>query len=93
MTLGTFSIVPMIVDAVEHVPVMAAGGIYSARSFNSVTALGAEGAYCGTAFLMSKESRMAENIKQAIFKSKRQRPSLVPHNACLLPFLARSARE
>lgn len=36
MTLGTFSIVPLIVDAVEHVPVMAAGGIYSARSFNSL---------------------------------------------------------
>ena len=32
MTLGTFSIVPLIVDAVDHVPVMAAGGIYSARS-------------------------------------------------------------
>ena len=35
MTLGTFSIVPLIVDAVEHVPVMAAGGIYSARSFKA----------------------------------------------------------
>ena len=69
MTLGTFSIVPLIVDAVEHVPVMAAGGIYSARSFNSIMALGAEGAYCGTAFLMSKESRMAENVKQAVLKA------------------------
>ena len=69
MTLGTFSIVPLIVDAVDHVPVMAAGGIYSARSFNSIMALGAEGAYCGTAFLMSKESRMAENVKQAVLKA------------------------
>lgn len=69
MTLGTFSIVPLIVDAVDHVPVMAAGGISNSRAFNAVMALGAEGAYCGTAFLMSKESRMAENVKQAVLKA------------------------
>lgn len=69
MTLGTFSIVPLIVDAVAHTPVMAAGGIYDSRTFNAVMALGAEGAYCGTAFLMSEESRMAENVKQAVLKA------------------------
>ena len=58
MTLGTFSIVPLMVDAVDA-PVMAAGGIYDSRTFNAVMVLGAEGAYCGTAFLMSEESRMA----------------------------------
>lgn len=68
MTLGTFSIVPLMVDAVD-VPVMAAGGIYDSRTFNAVMALGAEGAYCGTAFLMSEESRMAENVKQAVIKA------------------------
>ena len=69
MVLGTFSIVPLIVDAVEHTPVMAAGGIADNRAFNAALALGAEGVYCGTAFLVSKESRMAENVKQAILKS------------------------
>lgn len=69
MTLGTFSIVPLIVDAVNHIPVMAAGGISNSRTFNAVLALGAEGAYCGTAFLMSKESRMAENVKQAVLRA------------------------
>lgn len=68
MTLGTFSIVPLMVDAVD-VPVMAAGGIYDSRTFNAVMALGDEGAYCGTAFLMSEESRMAENVKQTVLKA------------------------
>ena len=48
---------------------MAAGGIADSRAFNAVFALGAEGVYCGTAFLMSKESRMAENVKQAALSS------------------------
>ena len=69
MVLGTFSIVPLIVDAVDHVPVMAAGGIADRRAFNAALALGAEGVYCGTAFLMSAESRMAENVKQAVLKA------------------------
>ncbi|MBR4616484.1 MAG: nitronate monooxygenase, partial [Kiritimatiellae bacterium] len=69
MTLGTFSIVPLIVDAVKSVPVMAAGGIYDNRSFNAALALGAEGVYCGTAFLMSEESRMAQNVKEAVLKA------------------------
>ena len=67
--LGTFSIVPLIVDAVKKIPVMAAGGIVDNRTFNAAFALGAEGVYCGTAFLMSKESRMAENVKQAVLKA------------------------
>ena len=67
--IGTFSIVPLIVDAVEHTPVMASGGITDSRAFNAAFALGAEGVYCGTAFLMSKESRMAENVKQAALSS------------------------
>ena len=63
--LGTFSIVPLIADAVDHTPVMASGGIADHRAFNAALALGAEGVYCGTAILLSKESRMAENVKKA----------------------------
>lgn len=72
MVLGTFSIVPMMVDAVEHTPVMAAGGIADNRAYQAAFALGAEGVYCGTAFLMSKESRMAENVKEAVLKANAQ---------------------
>ena len=69
MTLGTFSIVPLIVDAVDHTPVMAAGGIADHLAFDAAFALGAEGVYCGTAFLMSEESRMAQNVKEAVLKA------------------------
>lgn len=67
MTLGTFSIVPLIVDAVDHTPVMAAGGIADHRAFDAALALGAGGVYCGTAFLMSKESRMAPTSSKPSF--------------------------
>ncbi|MBK0348051.1 nitronate monooxygenase [Aerococcaceae bacterium zg-ZJ1578] len=69
--IGTFSIVPMIVDAAKgRVPVMAAGGIVDARTARAAFALGAEGLYVGTAFMMSKESILATNIKQLALNIK-----------------------
>ncbi|MBF6626334.1 nitronate monooxygenase [Aerococcaceae bacterium zg-BR9] len=63
--IGTFSIVPMIVDAAKgRVPVMAAGGIADARTAEAAFVLGAEGLYVGTAFMMADESVMADNIKE-----------------------------
>ncbi|MFC5631208.1 MULTISPECIES: NAD(P)H-dependent flavin oxidoreductase [Streptococcus] len=68
--IGTFSIVPMIVDAAKgRVPVMAAGGIADERTARAAFALGAEGLFIGTAFLMSQESILAENIKQEAIKA------------------------
>lgn len=66
MVIGTFSVVPMIVDALEHTPVLAAGGVVDRRGFNAALALGAEGVSCGTAFLMCRESRMAQNVKERL---------------------------
>ena len=48
--IGTFSIVPLIVDSVK-IPVMAAGSITDRRTFIAALALGAEGVFCGTLFL------------------------------------------
>lgn len=68
--IGTFSIVPMIVDATKgRVPVMAAGGIADARTARAAFALGAEGLYVGTAFMMSQESILAQNIKEQALQS------------------------
>lgn len=53
--IGTFSIVPLIVDSVK-IPVMAAGGITDKRTFNAALALGAEGVFCGSLFLSSTEA-------------------------------------
>ncbi len=41
--IGTFSIVPLIVDSVKNIPVIASGGITDSRGFNAAFALGAEG--------------------------------------------------
>ncbi|MBQ9221505.1 nitronate monooxygenase family protein [Succinivibrio sp.] len=62
--IGTFSIVPLIVDAAAgRIPVMAAGGITDERTAKASFALGAEGLYVGTAFMMSEECPLADNIK------------------------------
>ncbi len=64
-TIGTFAIVPLIVDATEgRIPVMAAGGITDERTAAAAFALGAEGLFAGTAFLLSEESPLAKNIKE-----------------------------
>ncbi|MBF6626712.1 nitronate monooxygenase [Aerococcaceae bacterium zg-BR9] len=65
IAIGTFSIVPMIVDAAKgRVPIMAAGGIVDDRTAHVAFALGAEGLFVGTAFMMSEESILAPNIKE-----------------------------
>ena len=66
--IGTFSIVPLIVDSVK-IPVMAAGGITDKRTFNAAFALGAEGVFCGTLFLAAKEARTAKNVKEMMLKA------------------------
>ena len=66
--IGTFSIVPLIVDSVK-IPVMAAGGITDKRTFNAAFALGAEGVFCGTLFLSSKEARTSQNVKEMMLKA------------------------
>ena len=66
--IGTFSIVPLIVDSVK-IPVIAAGGITDKRTFNAALALGAEGVFCGSLFLSSTEARTAQNVKEMIIKT------------------------
>jgi NAD(P)H-dependent flavin oxidoreductase YrpB (nitropropane dioxygenase family) len=63
--IGTFSIVPMIVDAI-NTPVMAAGGIGDVRGVRAAFALGAEGVFAGSVFIPTKENPAAENVKQMI---------------------------
>lgn len=65
---GTFTIVPVIADAVS-IPVIAAGGIVDKRGVKAAFALGAEGVYMGTRFLVTKESPMAESAKQLVITS------------------------
>ena len=63
--VGTFSLVPQIVDAVE-VPVVAAGGIVDGRGVAAALALGAQGVWMGTRFVATREARAAEAYKRRI---------------------------
>ncbi|MBM7655467.1 NAD(P)H-dependent flavin oxidoreductase [Neobacillus cucumis] len=66
--VGTFSLVPQVVDAVS-VPVVAAGGIMDSRGLVAALALGAQGVQMGTAFLTTMESGAHSAYKQALINS------------------------
>lgn len=55
-SVGTMSLVPVVVDAVAPVPVLAAGGIADGRGIAAALALGAQGAWLGTRFLVAEEA-------------------------------------
>ncbi|MFK3678099.1 NAD(P)H-dependent flavin oxidoreductase [Microbacterium sp. NPDC090218] len=63
--VGTFALVPQVVDAVD-VPVIAAGGIADRRGAAAAFALGAAGVQVGTAFLATAESAVTDAHRDAI---------------------------
>jgi nitronate monooxygenase len=63
--IGTFALVPQIVDAVR-VPVIAAGGIADARGVAAAQALGASAVQAGTAYLRCRESRISATHRRAL---------------------------
>ena len=60
---------PMVVDAVAPIPVLAAGGYADGRGLVAALALGADGILLGTRFLATVESPLHPNFKQAIVDS------------------------
>ena len=58
-TIATFPLLPSVIDAVDPCPVVAAGGIADGRGMAAGLALGAQGVWCGTAFLFAKEANLA----------------------------------
>lgn len=67
--VATMALVPMVVDAVAPVPVVAAGGLADGRGLAASLSLGADGILMGTRFLASVESPLHPNFKQAIVES------------------------
>lgn len=63
--LGTFALLPQVVDAVR-VPVIAAGGVADARGVAAAQALGASAVQVGTAYLRCEESRISAVHRQAL---------------------------
>jgi len=53
--IGTYSLVPQIVDAAGDIPVLAAGGVATGRHIAAALAMGAQGVWLGTAWLLASE--------------------------------------
>ncbi len=64
--IGTMALVPQVVDAVSPLPVVAAGGIADGRGLAAALALGAEGVWCGTVFLATKEAHLDQELKERV---------------------------
>ncbi len=60
--IGTFSLVPQVVDACGDVPVLAAGGVATGRHIAASFALGAQGVWLGTSWLTTYEHALHELI-------------------------------
>jgi enoyl-[acyl-carrier protein] reductase II len=66
--IGTFSLVPQVLDAV-NVPVLAAGGIADGRGVAAALALGAAGVVVGTRFIATEESQATAEYRNAILQA------------------------
>jgi NAD(P)H-dependent flavin oxidoreductase YrpB (nitropropane dioxygenase family) len=63
--IPTFVLIPQVVSALR-IPVIAGGGIVDGKGMAAALALGAEGVYIGTAFMVAMECPVNQNVKQAI---------------------------
>jgi NAD(P)H-dependent flavin oxidoreductase YrpB (nitropropane dioxygenase family) len=66
--VANFPLIPQVVDAVTPIPVIAAGGIGDGRGVAAALALGAVGAWVGTAFLVAEECLIPERHKEDILR-------------------------
>jgi len=67
--IGTFALVPNVVDAVE-VPVIGGGGVADGRGIAAMLALGAQGVIMGTRLLLTDECPIHRNVKEALAGAK-----------------------
>lgn len=64
--IGTMALLPQVIDAVAPTPVCAAGGIGDGRGIASALAMGCDGVWIGTAFLVSREATWPDLLKDRI---------------------------
>ncbi|TNE33610.1 MAG: nitronate monooxygenase [Alphaproteobacteria bacterium] len=67
--IGTFSLIPQIVDVAGDIPVLAAGGVGHGRHVAASFALGAQGVWLGTAWLTSREHALSEALTNKLLKA------------------------
>ena len=64
--VGAMALVPQVAEAVDPIPVLAAGGVADGRGLAAALVLGAQGANVGTRFLASEEATADEGWKRTI---------------------------
>lgn len=67
--IASMALVPQVVDAVYPTPVLCAGGVASGRQLAAALALGAQGAWTGSVWLMTKESETYPVVKEKFIKA------------------------
>jgi enoyl-[acyl-carrier protein] reductase II len=68
--VGAMTLIPQVADAVDPIPVLAAGGVADGRGLAAALVLGAQGANVGTRFLASQEASADEGWKQSILEAE-----------------------
>ena len=84
--IGTFALLPQILEKVR-IPVIAAGGIATARGVAAALSMGAVAVQCGTAYLLCDEAKTSEIHRAAI------RSDASGHTALTNIFSGRPARS
>jgi len=67
--VASFILLPKAVAALD-IPVIAGGGICNGRGFLGALAMGAEAVLMGTAFMMTRECKIHQNIKDRLIDTK-----------------------
>jgi nitronate monooxygenase/enoyl-[acyl-carrier protein] reductase II len=68
--VGAMALLPQVADAVDPIPVLAAGGVADGRGLAAALVLGAQGANVGTRFLASEEASAEEGWKRTILQTE-----------------------
>ncbi len=66
-TITSMILWPDVVDAVAPLPVLAAGGIGNGRQMAAAMAMGAQGIWCGSVWLGTKESEVTPDVKERFY--------------------------
>jgi nitronate monooxygenase len=67
--VGSYILIPKAVAALD-IPVIAGGGICNGKGFLAALAMGADAVLMGTAFMMTRECRIHQNIKDRLLETK-----------------------
>jgi nitronate monooxygenase len=89
-TVANFALLPQIVDSMAPLPIIAAGGIADGRGLVAALAYGAQGVWCGTAFLLATETDLSESHRRQLIAARSEdmtisrcytgKPSRIVHN-------------